>query len=249
VGKCPNCENKGWFLKTYRCFVCGKEGCDGCFYKLLSFETEYTREGALWVCSDACSQAFESKLESTVPPNAISLADYPSDIPHPEQHPYPSTELFEKSLKNIVQQTKLSEYEELASRISRDDLQILADSDIQKQFKRYCDLKQAENLEKAGRRKEAAKIYDQYGMYGKARKLRDTEKQVIVRKTNISVDLNALLQQIKDGGIIVVYRCPNCGGKLKVSKGTNVESLKACEHCGSEIETIELADFLKTALS
>lgn len=63
------------------------------------------------------------------------------------------------------------------------------------------------------------------------------------------MDLNTLLKQVRDGGIVVIYRCPSCGGKLKVGKDTSVESLKVCEHCGSEIETIELADFLKTALS
>ena len=86
-------------------------------------------------------------------------------------------------------------------------------------------------------------------MYEKARELREREKQIIVRRTDISVDLNALLQQVKDGGIVAIYRCPHCGGKLKVSKDTSVESLKVCEHCGSEIEAMELADFLKTALS
>jgi len=193
---------------------------------------------------------FEKELESRVPSNGINLADYPSDIPHPERHPCSSAELFDNALNSIIYEKnkKLDEeIEKYGETINRKALD--SGVDIEYNFKRYCDLKQAENLEKAGRRKEAAKIYDQYGMYDKARRLRDTEKQVIVRKTNISVDLNALLQQAKDGGIVVVYRCPNCGGKLKVGKDASVESLKVCEHCGSDIEAIELADFLKTALS
>jgi len=181
----------------------------------------------------------------TVPSNAITLASYPSDIPHPERYPCPSSKLFDSAVMNIVRETS----EKITKELTRGNAQILVHSDIKKQFKRYCDLKQAENLERAGRREEAARIYDQFDMYDKARKLRDTERQVFVRKTDISIDLNALLQQVKDGGIVVVYRCPNCGGKLKVGKGTSVESLKLCEHCGSEIETLDLADFLKTALS
>jgi len=70
-------------------------------------------------------------------------------------------------------------------------------------------------------------------------------KEVIVK----SVDLNELIRQIKEGGIVAVYRCPHCGGKLKISKDTSVETLKVCEHCGTEIETVDLADFLRTALS
>ncbi|MCJ7423499.1 phage terminase large subunit family protein [Candidatus Bathyarchaeota archaeon] len=70
-----------------------------------------------------------------------------------------------------------------------------------------------------------------------------------MKTTNVSVNLNALLQQVKDGGIVAVYRCPHCGGPLKVGKDTNVESLRTCEHCGSEIEAVDLADFLRSALS
>ena len=43
--------------------------------------------------------------------------------------------------------------------------------------------------------------------------------------------------------------CPFCGGKLKVNKNSTLDSLKICEHCGSEIESMDLADFLKTALT
>lgn len=105
------------------------------------------------------------------------------------------------------------------------------------------------NLEAAGRLSDAAQIYEDMKMYDEARKLRERERKVTVKRVEISVDLNALLQQVKDGGIVAVYRCPHCGGKVKVSKETSIDSLKHCEHCGSEIETMDLAEFLRTALS
>ena len=71
----------------------------------------------------------------------------------------------------------------------------------------------------------------------------------MVKKKDVSINLNALLQQVKDGGLVAIFRCPHCGGKLKVSDKTTLNSLKYCEHCGSEIESIDLADFLKTVLS
>ena len=37
--------------------------------------------------------------------------------------------------------------------------------------------------------------------------------------------------------------------RLTSARDTSFESLKLCEHCGSEIETMGLADFLPTALS
>ena len=70
-----------------------------------------------------------------------------------------------------------------------------------------------------------------------------------VPDNNISIDLNKLLLQVKDGGIVAVYRCPHCGASLKVGKNTQVEQLATCEHCGSKIDTMDIADFLKTVLS
>lgn len=107
----------------------------------------------------------------------------------------------------------------------------------------------AQNLEKCGRSLDSAKVFEELHMYDKARELREKEKHIVVRKTHISLNLNALLQQIKDGGIVVVYRCPHCGGTLKIGKETSTESLRVCQHCGSEIKSMDIADFLKTALS
>lgn len=107
----------------------------------------------------------------------------------------------------------------------------------------------AQNLERVGRPLDAANGYEKLKMYDKARELREKDKQVVVKGTNVTIDLNRLLQQVKDGGIVAVYRCPHCGGKLKVDKNVDIAKLKVCEHCGSEIESMDLADFLKTALS
>ncbi len=106
------------------------------------------------------------------------------------------------------------------------------------------------NLEKCGRPLDAAKIYEEkLKMYHKARLLRQNEKQVISKHTDVSVNLNELLKQVKNGGIVAIYRCPHCNGTLKVNDKTSLKSLKTCEHCGSELETVDLADFLRTALS
>ena len=106
------------------------------------------------------------------------------------------------------------------------------------------------NLEKCGRPQDAAEIYEKkLKMYDKARLLRISDKQVIVKQTDVSINLNELLKQVKDGGIVAIYRCPHCNGTLKVNDKTSLKSLKTCEHCGSEIETLDLADFLRTALS
>jgi hypothetical protein len=107
----------------------------------------------------------------------------------------------------------------------------------------------ARNLERCGRTQDAAKVFEEMRMYDKARELRERDRHIIVKKTDVSINLNALLQQVKDGGIVAIFRCPHCGGKLKISDKTTMNSLRTCEHCGSEIESMDLAEFLKAALN
>jgi DNA-directed RNA polymerase subunit RPC12/RpoP len=118
-----------------------------------------------------------------------------------------------------------------------------------KRLVRHVMLIQASHFETLREFENAAKIYKSLGMYEKAGDTRAKRDELIVKKTEVTVNLNALLQQVKDGGIVAIYRCPNCNGKLKVGSKTTLNSLRTCEHCGSEIEAVDLADFLKTALS
>jgi len=110
-------------------------------------------------------------------------------------------------------------------------------------------LQRARNLEEARNFEASALIYERLGMFREAGRVRKQSQVVKVTRTEVSVNLNSLLQQLRDGGIAVVYRCPNCKAPLKISRDTKVESLQVCEHCGSEIEAVDVADFLRTALS
>jgi DNA-directed RNA polymerase subunit RPC12/RpoP len=107
----------------------------------------------------------------------------------------------------------------------------------------------AKNLERCGRVTDSAKIFEDLRMYDKSRELRERERHIVIKKTDVSVNLNTLLQQVKDSGLVAVYRCPHCGGKLKIDKDASMDKLRVCQYCGSEIETVDLTDFLKTILS
>jgi DNA-directed RNA polymerase subunit RPC12/RpoP len=239
MGKCPNCGNSGMFLKTAKCVICGRECCKKCSKEILKLAIE----GEKRVCSNECFKKFEDRVLEDP-----SLKEIGTDFRSFNElyrgrfvialgHALSNGD-FSKKLKivdEIVKQNPLLEFTylyKLDVKYKKHALQLLAD-----------------NIKAAGRLADAAEIYEQLGMYDEARELRSRERQVIVKNLDVSVNINQLLQQVKDGGIVAVYRCPHCGGKLTIDGNTNVDRLRRCNYCSQEIETVDLAEFLKTALS
>jgi DNA-directed RNA polymerase subunit RPC12/RpoP len=244
VDKCPNCGNEGAVLRTECCIVCGKEGCAECIDNLLTVRATAGLMFDWGVCSDKCFETFVKKLELAIPPDAISVADYTGDprLPIADEKVY---ELLRIAVINLIGEVDKN----LARNIRSITKETIKNSEATRRFRKYAHLKQAENLERTGRLEEAARIYELDQNYDKAAELRKKGRQITVERKVVSVDLNRLLEQVKNGGIVMVYRCPHCGGKLKIDKNVNMDKLRVCEHCGSEIETIDMIDFLKTALS
>jgi DNA-directed RNA polymerase subunit RPC12/RpoP len=242
------------FLKRIPCRICGKYACDKC--AIFSFHLKDPRTLAtydtFYVCSEKCKQDFIVKFAEQLTPSDIPIDEslavnkIPFLVKQALTNPK-NKELFDKEWLAYVNR-KLSGkgfVVDFASGVGDSQyanpmLQGLSSS---------VRLIVVQHLITARRYEDAAKLYEKLGMYEEAGKARAKGSEISIKKTEVSVDLNSLLKEIKEGGIVVVYRCPNCGGKLKVSKETNIDSLKHCEHCGSEIETMDLAEFLKTALS
>ena len=265
MGKCPNCGKKQLLLETLDCIVCEKEGCNNCFRFLFRIIEKRGGSGELdkwFVCSDKCLDKLAKEIE-----NQISPSDVPADTW--DQIP-PIHFLTEKAILNannsrllgkIVEKIKKGEelhiyFSEvfvpssfLSAIGEKEDKVSIPANPLWNRLFRYTSMLKARHFEILREYENAAKVYKALGMYEEAGKARDRRDEIRVKKTEVSVNLDALLEQIKNGGITAVYRCPHCGGKLKIGKNTSVETLKVCEHCGSEIQTMDLAGFLKTVLS
>jgi hypothetical protein len=107
--------------------------------------------------------------------------------------------------------------------------------------------KVAKDLEKAGRHEDAGKLFEEFGMIDAAGTVRKKGKAQVV--TNISVDLNQLLEKLKSGGLVSVYKCPNCGGSIKISGTTSTQKLSKCEYCGTVLQTDDLVNFIRDILT
>jgi len=107
----------------------------------------------------------------------------------------------------------------------------------------------AKNLEIAERFDDAILIFDELGMYEDAGRARRKAKSNVQEIRHTTVDLNTMLTQVKAGGLVSVYKCPNCGGSIKISGTTSVDRLSKCEYCGTVLKTDDLVDFMRGILS
>ena len=264
MGKCPSCGNKTWLSKTLHCAVCGKEGCSKCFSFLFEIIDKYTVLDKWYSCSDNCTKTLVKEIESNI---------VPSDIPADKWDQIPPIHfLIERTILNtnntkrplqsqVVRTIKKGTQPhvfftdgyispEFSAKIgNKEDKVTVPDNPIWNELFRHTSMLKAKHFEVLREYENAAKVYKSLGMYEEAGRARDKRDEIRVKKTEVSINLSSLLEQVKNGGIVAVYRCPHCGGKLKIGKNTTVDTLRVCEHCGSEIETMDIADFLKTVLS
>jgi hypothetical protein len=257
MGSCPSCGYRSLFsVPTKQCILCGKVFCANCVptaYGVLNIKTEMERGNSAGIyeevgfCSNSCSEQFGAMVN-----NYVIAGEIGTDITAFNDN---VVSVWNQAILNAVSADFKTRIENTIRIHSRNYPAIPWWDEQQKIFgiyeTFYCKGKAAlaKNLERCGRTQDAAKIFEDLRMYDKARELREKDRHIIIKNTNVSVNLNALLQQVKDGGIVAVFRCPHCGGKLRVSKNTTLDSLKICEHCSCEIESMDLADFLKTTLT
>lgn len=108
--------------------------------------------------------------------------------------------------------------------------------------KRKWALATAINMVNAERHEDAAKIYESLGMFKEAGEVRRVGRRQVT--TQVHVDVNNLIDQIRRAGISTNYTCPACGGHIRIAPDTSMTKLTNCEFCGSVIQTTDLVDFL-----
>jgi uncharacterized protein (DUF983 family) len=250
MGRCPSCQKWKLFLRTVNCKVCGKEGCKDCFDFLFHvIEGVSIVKDTWYTCSQNCFEKIATQIESKIDPKEIVAEDRLPPI-----HFFVGREI----LKQYIPQESSTIIGQIKNRLQKKDYSVSFCKDITNRtitsvlwtrLFTYTRIIQAKHFETLREFENAAKIYKSLRMYEEAGKVRAKRDELTVKRTDVSLNLNTLLKQVKDGGIVAIYRCPHCGGKLKVGSKTTLKSLRTCEHCGSEIEAVDLADFLKTALS
>ncbi len=110
------------------------------------------------------------------------------------------------------------------------------------QHRANLQLGHARNLLEAERFEDAAKIFEGLGMWKEAGEARRHAKRTVV--TQVQVDVNGLIDQVRRGGLTTTYACPACHSPIQISGNTDVRALTHCQYCGSVIQSTDLVDFL-----
>ncbi len=109
-------------------------------------------------------------------------------------------------------------------------------------FRRTQKLAQVRNLIEAEDHESAAGIYQELGMWKEAGEVRRNGRRQIV--TQVHVNVNDLVDQVRKAGIATDYTCPACGGHIHITGETTLAILRNCQYCGSVVQTTDLVDFL-----
>jgi len=112
--------------------------------------------------------------------------------------------------------------------------------------RRNLQLAHAKNLVDAERFEEAAKVYEGLHMWKEAGNTRRHSRRAVT--TQVHVDMNHLIEQMRQGGLATTYSCPACKSPIPISGTTSPNTLQVCGYCGSSIQTTDLVDFLTNAV-
>ncbi len=107
-------------------------------------------------------------------------------------------------------------------------------------YRTQTGLDRAQKMFQAGDYEGAAQQYEALGMWDQAAAARRKDHVV----TEVQVNLNQLVDQLRAAGVSTDYACPTCGSHIRITGDTRVDSLTTCAYCGSVIRTTDLVDFL-----
>ena len=107
---------------------------------------------------------------------------------------------------------------------------------------RQLGLGHAKNMLDAARYEDAARTYELMGMYREAGEARRIGRRQVT--TQVSVNVNDLLEQLRRMGLTASYTCPVCHSPSSISGDSPPDALAKCRYCGAVIHPTDLVEAL-----
>lgn len=101
-------------------------------------------------------------------------------------------------------------------------------------------LRNAQRAERAGRHEDAARGFEALNFLEKAKSLREQARRSLVKQVNVNV--NELIDQLREGGLSVPYKCHSCGATIAVNGADGGGSVRFCSYCGTAVNAEALQD-------
>ncbi len=90
----------------------------------------------------------------------------------------------------------------------------------------------------AERHEDAARLYETIGLWKEAGDVRRLRQRQVV--TQIQVNVNDLITQLRATGLTATYTCPACHSPIRITSDTKPDSLARCAYCGAVILPTDL---------
>ena len=236
MGKCPNCQNSKWFLKTIECKVCGKEGCKECFIHLFQIVDKVGGFLDDWyACTKQCFDAIATRVENQISANEVSVdAETPIRF-FVERVVFDSSNekwLNSKILKKMAEGTVLHVL--FRPKEAPWDYQHTRNA-LWKRLSRYTDIIKAKHYEKLREFENAVEIYKNLGMYKMAGKVRAKAEEIAARNMERE-------KQIDDYGR-TIEKLTLLFSEGKMSEESYIRAIKTIEEKmnGKDVASMDIA--------
>ncbi len=115
------------------------------------------------------------------------------------------------------------------------------------EHKRKWALASAINMVNAERHEDAARIYESLGMFKEAGEVRRAGRRQVT--TQVQVNVNDLMQQLRAMGVSASYTCPVCRSPSTISGETSPDALTKCQYCGAVARPSDIVEAITKVLS
>lgn len=103
-----------------------------------------------------------------------------------------------------------------------------------------------EHLVVAGRYEDAAMLYEKLGMWKEAGDLRSRGRQQYI--TQVHVNVNDLVQQLRAMGVSASYTCPVCRSPSTITGTTFPDALAKCQYFGAVARPTDVVETITKVL-
>jgi len=229
MARCARCGSGGLLTKTYSCTTCARKVCGNC----------YVNDRGQSICLDCYPRVVEERKRNI-------LAAYNNKCPlcgvGGTLHIFNPVLYRNQTFRYQDGKTIPVYHGELlfSAYIAYESCGNAINDEIMSRFRK------ALRAESAGRYDDAAVLYEDLNFLDKARALRERHRTSTVKQ--VQVNLNSLLEQIRQGGLVVPYKCPNCRAGISMNKDTSFDRLTHCPYCGSALVVSDIERFLSSIL-